>query len=303
MINNNTKWIQKGVTVSAGNGHGSGINQLHNPHGLCLDHDDQTLYFADRDNNRIVEWKYNERTGRVVAGENAQGNGSNQLSQPIDVIIDEMNDSLIISDHGNQRVVRWPLHNGQQGQTIISDARCFGLTMDDYGSLYVVDFNRHEVKRYRMGESEGTVVAGGNGPGSRLDQLSYPTYVCVDQDHSVFVSDSGNDRVMKWMKNNKEGKIVAGGQGAGNLLAQLSGPHGVIVDQSGNVYVADYGNHRIMRWNEGANEGSVIIAGNGQGNQPNQLHCPVSLSFDREGNVYVTDVGNHWIQKFMIDRS
>ena len=34
---------------------------------------------------------------------------------------------------------------------------------------------KDEVRRYRRGESQGTVVAGGNGRGNRLDQLSYPT--------------------------------------------------------------------------------------------------------------------------------
>ncbi|CAF4491841.1 unnamed protein product, partial [Rotaria magnacalcarata] len=80
------------------------------------------------------------------------------------------------------------------------------------------------------GESQGTVVAGGNGRGNRFDQLSYPRYVFVDRDHSVYVSDCGNHRVMKWMKGKKEGIIVAGGQGQGNGLTQLSNPLGVVVD-------------------------------------------------------------------------
>ncbi|CAF4403130.1 unnamed protein product, partial [Rotaria magnacalcarata] len=42
--------------------------------------------------------------------------------------------------------------------------------MDDEGSLYVSDTELHEVRRYRTGERYGTVVAGGNGQGSRLKQ-------------------------------------------------------------------------------------------------------------------------------------
>ena len=33
---------------------------------------------------------------------------------------------------------------------------------------------KDEVRRYRRGESQGTVVAGGNGNGNRLNQLSNP---------------------------------------------------------------------------------------------------------------------------------
>ncbi|CAF5005050.1 unnamed protein product, partial [Rotaria sp. Silwood1] len=220
-------------------------------------------------------------SGQVVAGGNGQGSGDHQLNYPYDVIIDKERDSLIICDCLNRRVVRWPRRNGTSGETIISDIYCWGLTMDENGSLYVTDVEKHEVRRYRRGESQGTVVAGGNGSGNRLDQLSSPTYVFVDRDHSVYVSEWNNHRVMKWMEGAKQGIVVAGGQGYGNGLTQLSYPAGVVVDQLGTVYVADEGNDRIMRWPKGATQGSVIVGGNGSGEQSNQLHWPIGLSFDR----------------------
>ncbi|CAF4310344.1 unnamed protein product, partial [Rotaria sordida] len=76
--------------------------------------------------------------------------------------------------------------------------------MDENGSLYVVDEGKHEVRRYGREESQGTVVAGGNGSGNRLDQLYRPHYVFVDRDHSVYVSNYGNDRVMKWVEGAKQ---------------------------------------------------------------------------------------------------
>ncbi|CAF3831028.1 unnamed protein product, partial [Rotaria sp. Silwood1] len=240
-------------------------------------------------------------SGQVVAGGNGQGSGDHQLNYPYDVIIDKERDSLIICDCLNERVVRWPRRNGTSGETIISNIDCVGLTMDENGSLYVTDIGRVEVRRYRRGESQGTVVAGGNGSGNRLDQLSYPQYVFVDRDHSVYVSDWNNHRVMKWMKGAKQGIVVAGGQGEGNDLTQLSSPRGVVVDQLVTVYVADGGNNRIMRWPKGATQGSVIVGGNGSGEQSNQLNWPIGLSFDRHGNLYVVDCGNHRVQKFNID--
>jgi hypothetical protein len=118
----------------------------------------------------------------------------------------------------------WPCQNGTSGEIIISNTGCVGLTMDENGSLYIVDNGKNEVRRYGRGESKGTVVAGGNERGNRLDQLSYPQYVFVDRDHSVYVSDGGNDRVMKWMEGAKQGIVVAGGQGQGNGFTQLYGP-------------------------------------------------------------------------------
>ncbi|CAF1544400.1 unnamed protein product, partial [Rotaria sp. Silwood1] len=254
-IHPNARWQQNGITVAGENRQGNGINQLSNPLGLYVD-DDQTIYVADRVNHRIVEWKRGATSGQVVAGGNGQGSGDHQLDNPYDVIIDKERDRLIICDSWNGRVVRWPRRNGTSGETIISNIACWGLTMDENGSLYVTDDGKAEVRRYRRGESQGTVVAGGNGSGNRLDQLSYPTYVFVDRDHSVYVSDWNNHRVMKWMEGAKQGIVVAGGQGQGNDLTQLSSPEGVVVDQLGTVYVADWGNDRIMRWPKGATQGS-----------------------------------------------
>ncbi|CAF2187693.1 unnamed protein product [Rotaria magnacalcarata] len=299
-IHPNARWKQNGLTVAGGNGQGNGINQLSYPHGLYVD-DDQTVYVADQYNHRIVEWKSGATSGQVVAGGNGQRSGDHQLSQPLDVIVDKETNSLIISDNSNKRVVRWPRRNGTSGETIISNIDCEGLTMDENGSLYVVDNGNDEVRRYKKGESQGTVVAGGNGRGDRFDQLSIPTYVFVDRDHSVYVSEWGNHRVMKWMKGKKEGIIVAGGQGKGNGLTQLSYPGGVVVDQLGTVYVADDENDRIMCWPKGATQGSVIVGGNGGGGQSNQLNGPEGSSFDRHGNLYVVDYGNHRVQKFNIE--
>ncbi|CAF4974338.1 unnamed protein product [Rotaria sp. Silwood1] len=300
-LNTNTKWIQNGITVAGVNGRGTGMHQLCNPWGSYVG-DDQTVYIADCSNHRIVEWKHGATTGRVVAGGNGAGNRPDQLNCPTDVIIDKERDSLIICDYENKRVVRWSRQNGKSGETIISNVGCWGLTMDDDRFLYIVDHDKHEVRQYRMEKRQETVVAGGKGPGNRLNQLYQPTYVFVDRDHSVYVSDSNNNRVMKWMKGAKQGIIVAGGQIQGNSLAQLSNPFGISVDLLGTVYVADNGNNRIMRWTQGAIQGTVIVGGNGQGNQSNQLCHPTGLSFDRERNLYVSDEGNDRVQKFNIDR-
>ncbi|CAF5065602.1 unnamed protein product, partial [Rotaria sp. Silwood1] len=256
---------------------------------------------ADRWNHRIVEWKSGATNGKVVAGGNGSGNGAHQLNYPYDVIIDKESDSLLISDWGNNRVVRWPRRNDTRGETIISNISCRGLTMDDNGSLYGLDCEKHEVRRYKIGDTQGTVVAGGNGQGSRLDQHSKPSYVFADRDHLVYVSDRDNHRVMRWEEGAKQGIVVAGGQGQGNSLTQLNEPEGVVVDQLGTVYVADSENHRIMRWPKGSTQGSAIVGGNGEGAQSNQLDQPIGLSFDRHGNLYVVDAGNARVQKFNVE--
>ncbi len=263
--------------------------------------DDQTIYVADTHNHRIVEWKRNANNGQIIAGGNGQGNRNDQLNHPTKVIVDKENDSLIICDQSNRRVVRWPRRNGRSGETLISNIDCRDLIMDNDGYLYVSNQEKHEVRRWKMGEKNGTIVAGGNGKGNRLDQLNDSRYIFTDEDHSVYVSDSYNHRVMKWVKDAKEGIVVAGGEGHGNGLRQLSLPQGIIVDQLGSVYVADCGNHRVIRWLKGAEEGTIVVGGNGEGEQPNQFYCPMDLSFDRQNNLYVLDNYNHRVQKFDVN--
>ncbi len=301
-IGPDAKWTQNGITVAGGHGSGNAFDQLTLPYGLHVD-DEKTIYIAEYCNNRVVEWKCGSITGQVVAGGNGPGKLNNQLYCPTDVIVDKQTDSLLICDYVNKRLMRWPRRDRTNGQTIIANVLCWGLTMDEDGFLYISDWETHEVRRWRPGENQRTLVAGGNGRGQHHDQLDHPTYVFVDRDHSMYVSDSRNHRVMKWIKDTKEGILVAGGQGEGNALAQLSFPEGLFVDQWGTVYVADSNNHRIMRWPKGARQGSVVVGGNGQGGQANQFSCPFGLSFDRDGNLYVVDSSNNRVQQFLIDRS
>lgn len=251
-----------------------------------------------------MEWKPSATTGQVIAGGNGRGNKNDQLNRPSDIIIDKQNDSLIIADRQNNRVVRWSRQNHTHGQVIISGINCLGVTLDNNGNIYVSDTEKHEVRKWKTGERHGTLVAGGNGKGNRLNQLNFPSSIFVDEDYSVYVTDRNNHRIMKWIKDAKEGIVVAGGNDEGDTLTQLPSPQGLIINRLGDIYVTDSGTtHRVMRWCKGAMQGSIVVGGNGQGDQPNQFSGPIDLAFDEQGNVYVSDYWNHRIQKFEIDLS
>ncbi|CAF1340232.1 unnamed protein product [Adineta steineri] len=296
-IKKKNKFRQFAITVAGGNGKGQKLNQLSDPHGMFIDND-KSIYIADWSNHRIVKWKLNSNTGQIIAGGNGQGNQNNQLNRPTDVIFDNENNSFIISDHGNNRVIRYFDQNQINHQILVSNIYCEFLTIDKNGFIYVSDCWNHEVGRYQQGDEKGELVAGGNGKGNHLNQLNQPAFIFIDEDFSLYISDFYNHRVVKWTKDAKEGIIVAGGNGNGNSLKQLSYPYGVIIDHLGQIYVADSGNDRVMRWCEGDKEGEIVVGGNGKGNQPNQFNLPVSLSFDNEENLYVADNENHRIQKY-----
>ena len=75
----NLKWKQHANTIAGGNGKGKRLNQLDCPQGISVDDDHQTIYIADCDNHRIVEWKFGAKTGQIIAG----GNGSWRSNQSI----------------------------------------------------------------------------------------------------------------------------------------------------------------------------------------------------------------------------
>ena len=296
-ITDRTKWSTDGQTVAGGQEQGDTLNQLYSPFGLDVD-DDGSLFIADTDNHRIVQWQPNASQGDIIAGGEGPGDRIDQSSEPTAVVIDRINRSLIISEGGIRRVIRWRLGGGES-EEIISNVDSSGLAMDDEGSLYVSDCERNEVRRYgREDRRQGVVVAGGHGRGAALNQLDDPQQIFVDTEHSVYVADAGNHRVMKWRRDTSEGIVVAGDQGRGNSLRQLNSPSGIFVDRMGSVYVVDQGNHRVMRWVRGAQEGEVLLGGTGPGSNSNQLYYPASISLDNQGNLYVADAGNNRVQRF-----
>ncbi|CAF3000394.1 unnamed protein product [Rotaria sp. Silwood2] len=240
----------------------------------------------------------NDTKGQVVAGGHGQEKQLNQLCFPTDVLIDQETSNLVICDRGNRRILLWSRRSSTaQGEILLDGIRCRGLAMDDKRCLYISDNDKHEVRRYQLGDKKGNIVAGGHGKGDGLNQFNWPTFIFVDRQQTIYVSDNENHRVMKWNKRAKEDIVIAGGQGEGKALTQLSSPKGLFVDYLDAIYVADTGNHRVMRGPKGAKQGTVIVGGKGV----NKLYYPEGLTFDQHGHLYVVDWGNDRVQRFSIE--
>lgn len=290
------KWNRHGTTVAGGHGQGEQLDQLSRPCSIFVD-ENKAILISDRRNHRIVLWKYGASKGTILAGGHGQGHRIDQLNEPKDVLVDRRDQSIIIADWGNRRVVRWFPDTAAKPQVLMENINVARLAMDDKQRLYVSDHDKHEVRRLEA-DGQWKAVAGGHGEGSRLDQLCWPRFLFIDNERSIYLSDNNNHRVVKWKRGANEGIVVAGGNGQGHKLNQLSYPQGILVDQWGHVYVADSWNGRVMRWREGANEGEVVVGGNGEGQDPNQLSSPHGLAFDNEGNLYVADCRNQRVQRF-----
>ena len=98
------------------------------------------------------------------------------------------------------------------------------------------------------GSKEGIVVAGGQGPGASLKQLSYPQGIFIDKLDTVYVVDAGNNRIVRWIKGAEEGSIITGENIRGTKPNQLNIPIGLSFDDEKNLYIVDYGNHRVQKF-------------------------------------------------------
>ena len=87
----------------------------------------------------------------------------------------------------------------------------YGMYLDDDSQcIYIADYGNNRIVEWKLGDESGQVVAGGNGKGSRLDQLDRPTDVIVDKEtDSLIICDWKNRRVMRWpRRNGTSGEII-----------------------------------------------------------------------------------------------
>jgi sugar lactone lactonase YvrE len=180
----------------------------------------------------------------------------------------------------------------------------------------------------------GVIVAGGNGDGSELDQISWPYGLFVDDDAAVYVADYYYDRVVFWAAGASSGQVVAGGNGKGNQTNQLNAVTKVVVDKNGTMFICDHNNKRIQQWFKNDTHGQTVIAniscwglamdskgslyvsddrhqvtkwpggqivagGNGQGHALNQLRDPVHVFVDQDQSVFVADSSNGRVVQWM----
>ncbi|CAF0739917.1 unnamed protein product [Adineta steineri] len=304
VIDSNTKWKQDALTVAGGYDEGNRTNQLDAPVSVYVDDDNGSIYISDTNNHRIVRWGFNSTNGEVVAGGNGDGNRTDQLNRPSDAILNKKDSSLIICDYGNHRVVKWSRqHDTTSQRIIIPHIVCWSLAIDNNGDLYVSDWMKGEVSRWKEEEKTGTKVASISRDADSTDQLKNFVYIFVDEYYSVYVVDYLNGEAIEWKKDAKNGAIVAYGHRHETKPDQPPHLIAVIVDSMDNIYVSDTVTCQITRWLPvpGTKFGGTIAGGEGCGKGPRNLFTPYDLSFDRQGNLYVVDFFNNRVQKFAVE--
>ena len=242
-----------------------------------------------------ARWSQNRVT---VAGGNGNRNAVNQLSRPFGFDIDDDNQSIVIADFGNDRIVEWKI--GASHGKVIAGGQGQGNRLDqlyyptdvlidkETNSLFIADRGNRRVVRWSRSQetTQGEVI---------VDNV-----VCeglaIDHQRYLYVSDTGKHEVRRHTIGDKNGIVVAGGNGRGNQLNQLNWPTCLFVDKEQAVYVSDTNNHRVMKWNKGANQGIAVAGGQGRGGALIQLSYPQGLFVDTSHAIYVADARDDRVQ-------
>lgn len=74
--------------------------------------------------------------------------------------------------------------------------------------MYILDTSNYRVLRWKVGEPMGFVVAGGNGWGSALTQITTSYAMFVDNQRTVYVSEYSNHRVTMWSASNTTNAVL-----------------------------------------------------------------------------------------------
>ncbi|CAF1566765.1 unnamed protein product [Didymodactylos carnosus] len=290
---------------------GSNASLLFYPNDVAIDNNNN-IFVADTNNNRIQLWISGSLSGVTVAGDETAGSNSTELCYPHSIFVNTYNNSndLYVADHCNNRIQKYP--NGANTGTTVAGGNgpgvdyrqingSYGVYVTNDNTIYISDTGNDRVMKWLFGSSVGLLVAGAQGTGSASNQFDSPRGLFVISNGDVYVADNNNHRIQRWTYGASNGTTVAGGNGAGNSLSQLTYPRAVIVDEAGgDLYISDTNNHRIMKWKIGATSG-IVIAGSSTGtagSTATTLYYPNGISLDSNQNLYVADSVNHRIQEF-----
>ncbi|CAF0849455.1 unnamed protein product [Adineta steineri] len=202
----------------------------------------------------------------MVAGNSYNGAGLDNLNGPFGVVVDS-NKNVIVASMEDNRIMFWP-PNALNGTIIVGHISAIngntamdldgpqGIALDEHNSwLYVADLHNHRIQRYNLNDTwpcNGTTVAGGNGPGSRSNQLFSPSYIKIsNKTGALYIADYGNHRIQRWNQGATEGVTIAGdiNGNPGSSDTMFNGPSGLAINHNETfMYVTDENNNRVQRF-------------------------------------------------------
>lgn len=136
---------------------GTGATQLYSPMGICYDAASNSLIIVNYSANNVVRWIIGASVWTPLAGSSIgiAGTSSTLLQQPIDCVLDSMN-NLYVADSVNNRIQLFLA--GQSNGTTIAGMSSgsnptqlsspYSLVLDANLNLYVADTGNHRVQKF-----------------------------------------------------------------------------------------------------------------------------------------------------------
>jgi len=200
------------------------------------------LYYVNRGDHELRKSTFTSQTTSTRITQTIYSNGSatNQLGYPEGFHIFNNDESYVV-DRVQGRIMYWT-SSGSAGTQIASGLSSpKDVTVDSSGNLIVADQGNQRILKFTKTATNTfnqspTVIAGGNGSGSALNQVGTPLTVKSNSDGSVTILDLVNDRVVKWASGATTGVV---------LSDSYSAPSDLYVYANGNLLISDVGNDTI----------------------------------------------------------
>jgi len=258
------------------------------------------FYILDSGLNQLTEYDVHGGASQIIV---PQTGGSIILSSPSSVISEPGGDSLLISDRGNNRLVRVvlgstitvsalpqttvPAGASACANTVANTNLCdpTGIAEDAGGDIYVSDTgNGRVLKLDPFGNYISTILS----PGA--SGLVNPLGLAVDASGNLWVAnDSGTTGLGTILKVPPTGSVVTISGGG------IVKPYSLAVDPAGDVYFSD---SSLLDVSVITTSGATYpFAGNGSASDSGDngpataagIASPLGVTLDSNGNVYIAD--------------
>ena len=167
-----------------------------------------------------------------------------------------------------------------------------GACFSPNGCLYVVEIQRHQVRKFNQAGKQLLVFGG---PGRRDGSFRSPRGCACDGEGHLFVADYRNRRIQEFTP---EGKFVRALKWIDPQYNKAARPRDVAFDHKGRLWAVYTANHKVVRF-DAFGEADLILGEEGE--NLGQFKQPRYIAFDVRNNLYVSDHQNHRIQKFSDD--
>jgi hypothetical protein len=84
-----------------------------------------------------------------------------------------------------------------KGNNLTKLSSPYGVIVDRFDTIYIVDCGIHRIVPWRNGAIEGSVVIGGNGCRDKPYQVNYPVGFPFDRFGNLYVFDNGKSQIQK----------------------------------------------------------------------------------------------------------